>query len=53
MVKILTTGFVVYSQGGSWKVGASIADALMNSSDREPLRGRATENSNFAGPQNP
>ncbi len=30
MVKILTTAFVVYSSGGAWKVGASIADAVMN-----------------------
>jgi hypothetical protein len=53
MVKILTTAFVVYSKDGSWKVGASMADALMNTSEGEPLPRRATENSNCAGPQNP
>lgn len=37
MVKILTTAFVAYSTAGIWKVGASIADALTNCAEGEPL----------------
>jgi hypothetical protein len=33
MVSILTTAFILYAAEGGWKVGASIADALMNTSE--------------------
>jgi hypothetical protein len=33
MVSIVTTAFILYAVKGAWKIGASIADALMNTSE--------------------